>query len=38
MNPPPAKPCNRILIIDDNVSIHADIRKILGQIQTRTSG
>jgi signal transduction histidine kinase len=31
MNPPPAKPGNRILIIDDNVSIQADFRKILGQ-------
>jgi CheY-like chemotaxis protein len=31
METPFAKPCNRILIIDDNVSIHADIRKILGQ-------
>ena len=31
MNTPPAKPGNRILIIDDNVSIQADFRKILGQ-------
>jgi two-component system NtrC family sensor kinase len=31
MNASPDKPCNRILIVDDNVSIHADIRKILGQ-------
>jgi len=33
MNPPPAKSGNRILIIDDNASIHADFRKILGQEQ-----
>ena len=33
MNTPPAKPRNRILIIDDNASIHADFRKILGQGQ-----
>jgi CheY-like chemotaxis protein len=33
MNTPPAQPRNRILIIDDNASIHADFRKILGQGQ-----
>jgi len=38
MNPPPAKPGNRILIIDDNVSIHADFRKILGQEQDQNVG
>ena len=37
MNTPPTKPCNRILIIDDNVSIHADIRKILGQDPDRNA-
>jgi PAS domain S-box-containing protein len=30
MNTPSAQPRNRILIIDDNASIHADFRKILG--------
>jgi len=38
MNPPPAKPGNRILIIDDNVSIHADFRKILSQEQDQNVG
>jgi two-component system NtrC family sensor kinase len=33
MNAPSAKPGNRVLIIDDNASIHADFRKILGQDQ-----
>jgi signal transduction histidine kinase len=38
MNPPPAKPGNRILIIDDNASIHADFRKILGPEQDQNVG
>jgi two-component system, NtrC family, sensor kinase len=38
MNAPPAKPGNRILIIDDNASIHADFRKILGQEQDENIG
>ena len=38
MNPPSAKPGNRILIIDDNASIHADFRKILGQEQDQNVG
>ena len=38
MNAPPAKPGNRILIIDDNASIHADFRKILGQEQEENIG
>ena len=38
MNPPPAKPGNRILIIDDNASIHADFRKILDQGQDQNVG
>jgi two-component system, NtrC family, sensor kinase len=38
MNTPPAKPGNRILIIDDNASIHADFRKILGQEQDQNVG
>jgi two-component system cell cycle sensor histidine kinase/response regulator CckA len=29
MNPPPAKPSRRILVVDDNQSIHDDFRKIL---------
>ena len=33
MNAPPAQPGNRILIIDDNASIHEDFRKILGPEQ-----
>lgn len=33
MNPPPAPPRTRILVIDDNAAIHADFRKILGQEQ-----
>lgn len=38
MNAPSGKPSNRILIIDDNVSIHADIRKILGPEQGQNVG
>jgi CheY-like chemotaxis protein len=38
MNTPPAKPANRILVIDDNASIHADFRKILGQEQDQNVG
>ena len=38
MNAPPAQPGNRILIIDDNASIHADFRKILGQEQDQNVG
>ncbi len=38
MNAPPAKSANRILIIDDNASIHADFRKILGQEQEQNAG
>ncbi len=38
MNSPPAQPGNRILIIDDNASIHEDFRKILGQEQDRNTG
>ncbi len=38
MNAPPAKSGNRILIIDDNTSIHADFRKILGQEQDQNAG
>ncbi|MFZ0827096.1 MAG: response regulator [Verrucomicrobiia bacterium] len=34
----PAKTRNRILIIDDNASIHADFRKILGQEQEPNAG
>jgi len=33
MNPSPTPPSNRILIIDDNASIHEDFRKILGPEQ-----
>ncbi|HLX95215.1 MAG TPA: response regulator [Verrucomicrobiae bacterium] len=33
MNAPSTQPGNRVLIIDDNASIHADFRKILGQDQ-----
>jgi len=33
MNASPAQPGNRILIIDDNASIHEDFRKILGPEQ-----
>ena len=38
MNAPPAPTRNRILIIDDNASIHADFRKILGQEQDPNVG
>ena len=38
MNASPAQPGNRILIIDDNASIHEDFRKILGQEQDRNAG
>ena len=38
MNTPSAKPANRILVIDDNASIHADFRKILGQEQDQNVG
>ena len=38
MNASPAPPGNRILIIDDNASIHEDFRRILGQKQERNVG
>jgi len=38
MNASPAPPGNRILIIDDNASIHEDFRRILGQDQERNAG
>ena len=38
MNSPPVQPRNRILIIDDNPSIHADFRKILGQEPDANAG
>ena len=38
MNTPTARPANRILVIDDNASIHADFRKILGQEQDQNVG
>jgi CheY-like chemotaxis protein len=38
MNASSAKPRNRILIIDDNTSIHEDFRRILGQEQDRNIG
>jgi CheY-like chemotaxis protein len=38
MNASPVKPGNRILIIDDNASIHEDFRRILGQGQDRNAG
>ena len=38
MNDSSFKPGNRILIIDDNPSIHSDFRKILGQTQEPDSG
>ena len=38
MNASPAPPGNRILIIDDNASIHEDFRRILGQEQDRNVG
>ena len=38
MNASPAHPGNRILIIDDNASIHEDFRKILGREQDRNAG
>jgi signal transduction histidine kinase len=38
MNTTPAKPGNRILIIDDNASIHADFRKILCPEQDQNAG
>jgi signal transduction histidine kinase len=37
MNAMPANLRNRILIIDDNASIHADFRKILGQDQDQNT-
>jgi signal transduction histidine kinase len=37
MNPPPAKPGYRILIIDDNAAIHSDFQKILGQRQDQNA-
>jgi len=38
MNASPAPPGNRILIIDDNASIHEDFRRILGREQDRNAG
>ena len=38
MNASAAPPGNRILIIDDNASIHEDFRRILGQEQDRNAG
>jgi CheY-like chemotaxis protein len=38
MNASPAQPGNRILIIDDNASIHEDFRKILGPDQDQNAG
>ena len=38
MNASPAQPGNRILIIDDNASIHEDFRKILGPDQDQKAG
>jgi CheY-like chemotaxis protein len=38
MNASPAQPGNRILIIDDNASIHEDFRKILGSDQDQNAG
>jgi CheY-like chemotaxis protein len=38
MNASPDQPGNRILIIDDNASIHEDFRKILGPDQDRNAG
>ena len=38
MNASPAPPGNRILIIDDNASIHEDFRRILGREQDRNVG
>jgi two-component system NtrC family sensor kinase len=37
MNPPPAKPRSRILVIDDNAAIHADFQKILAPGQGRNA-
>jgi CheY-like chemotaxis protein len=38
MNTSPAPPGSRILIIDDNASIHQDFRKILGPEQDQNAG
>jgi CheY-like chemotaxis protein len=38
MNASPAPPGSRILIIDDNASIHQDFRKILGPEQDQNAG
>jgi CheY-like chemotaxis protein len=38
MNASPAQPGNRILVIDDNASIHEDFRKILGPDQDQNAG
>jgi len=38
MNALPVQPGNRILIIDDNASIHEDFRKILGPDQDQNAG
>jgi CheY-like chemotaxis protein len=38
MKTSPAQPGNRILIIDDNASIHEDFRKILGPDQDQNAG
>jgi CheY-like chemotaxis protein len=38
MNASPDQPGNRILIIDDNASIHEDFRKILGPDQDQNAG
>jgi CheY-like chemotaxis protein len=38
MNALPVQPGNRILIIDDNASIHEDFRKILGPDQDHNAG
>ena len=38
MNASPDQPGNRILVIDDNASIHEDFRKILGSDQDQNAG
>jgi CheY-like chemotaxis protein len=38
MNTSPIQPGNRILVIDDNASIHEDFRKILGPGQDQNAG
>ena len=38
MSPPETNFLRRVLVIDDNLDIHADFRKILGQEQDRNAG